>query len=97
MYTTGGLVFQNILGQDVMPRQNLFAHQDLFLYEYARYLLYRKLVTEGLLSPYATPFYPPTDITYRRTDEKDTNEQNVPVNKETIAEKLKINVNDITL
>ena len=97
MYTTGGLVFQNILGQDVMPRQNLFKQQDLFLYEYARYLLHKKLVTEGLLSPYADPFYPPTNMIQRKTERKDTNESNKHISKEMITEKLQKDINSITL
>ena len=78
MYTTGGLVFQNILGQNMMPCQNLFAYQDLFLYEYARYLLHKKLVTEGLLSLYAGPF-PHQRIRYKekRKEKIPTNQTNI--------------------
>ena len=67
MYNTGELVFQNILGQDVRPRHNLFVCEDLFLYKYARFLLHKRLVTEGLLSPYAHPFHPSMDMANRET------------------------------
>jgi hypothetical protein len=67
MYNTGGLVFQNISGQDVRPRHNLFVCEDLFLYEYVWFLLHKRLVTEDLLSLYANPFYPLTDMANRET------------------------------
>ena len=95
MYTIGGLFFPNILGPDMRLRYNLLSHEDLFLYEYGRFLLHKRLVMEGLLSPYASPFQPPTDMSHRT--EKDTNEPRNNINKETIATKLHRNTNDITL
>ena len=68
MYTTEDLFRPNVLGVDVRPRQDLDIHEDLFLYEYVRYMLYKRLVKEGLLSPYACPFYPPTEIENRKTE-----------------------------
>ena len=96
MYTTGGLVFPNILGQDVRPRQNSVAHEDLFLYEYARFLLHKRLVSEGILSPYACPFHIPMEIEQKET-EKETEKRNQKIDKTTIAERLNKNVQDITL
>ena len=95
MYTTGGLFFPNILGPDVRPRHNLLLYEDLFLYEYGRFLLHKRLVTEGLLSLYTSPFYPLTDMLHRT--EKDTNEPRNNIDKEIIATKLHRNTNDITL
>ena len=95
IYTIGRLFFPNVLGPDVRPRHNLLSHEDLFLYEYGRFLLHKRLVIEGLLSPYASLFYPPMDISYRT--EKDTNERRNNIDKETIATKLHRNINDITL
>ena len=97
MYTTEGLGFQNISGQDVRTRQNLFAHEQLFLYEYTRYLLHKQLVTEGLLSPYSNRYYPPTDTTQSTTEENDNNESNTRINKEAIAKRLQKNIDDIIL
>jgi len=83
------------LGPDVSLRYNLLPYEDLFLYEYGWFLLYKRLVTEDLLSPYASPFYLPTDTLHRT--EKDTNEPRNNIDKETIATKLHRNTNDITL
>ena len=68
MYTTGGLFFPNVLGPDVRPRHKLFTYEDSFLYEYGRFLLHKRLVSEGMLSPYANPFYLQTDMVYRTTE-----------------------------
>ena len=97
MYTTRGHGFQNSLGQDVRMRQNLFDHEQLFLYEYARYLLHKQLVTEGLLSPYSNRFYPPTETTHSITEENENNESNIKINKEAIAERLQKNIDIIIL
>ena len=78
------------------PRRNLLAHEELFLYEYARYLLHKQLVSEGLLSPYADPFQPPTDRLHRET-ERNNNEQRNNINKEIIAAKLNKETKDIFL
>ena len=77
------------------PCHNLSSYEDLFLYEYGRFLLHKRLVTEGLLSPYASPFYLPIDTSHRM--EKDINEPRNNIDKETIATKLHRNTNDITL
>ena len=92
MYTTEDLFRPNLLGRDVRPRQNLEKHEDLLLYEYARYILHKRLVKEGLLSPYACPFYPPMEIENRKT-ETYQNDQHVTeqINKSTIAPKLQVN------
>ena len=95
IYTTGGLLFTNVWGLDMRPRHNLLSYEDLFLYEYGWFLLHKRLVTEGLLSPYASPFYPPTDTSHRT--EKDTNEPRNNIDKETITTKLHRNTNNITL
>jgi len=98
MYTTEDLFRPNDLGVDVRPRQNLGTHEDLFLYEYARYILHKRLVKEGLLSPYACPFYPLTDIENRKT-ETYQNDQHVmeQINKSTIASKLQVNEERVKL
>ena len=96
MYTTRGVFFQNNLSQNVRPRRNLLAHEELFLYEYARYLLHEQLVSEGLLSPYADPFQPPTDRLHRET-ERNNNEQRNNIDKEIIAAKLNKETKDIFL
>ena len=99
MYNTGGLVFQNISGQDVRSRQNLHACEDLFLYEYARFLLHKRLVTEGLLSPYANPFYPLMDTANRETTNatEQTEKKQKEIDKNTIAGTLHKKAEDITL
>ena len=97
MYTTRGHGFQNRLGQDVRTCQNLFDHEQLFLYKYARYLLHRQLVTEGLLSPYSNQFYPPTDKTNSTMEKNKNNESNIKINKEAIAERLQKNTDVIIL
>jgi len=100
MYTTRGVFFHNNMGQDVTPRQNLSGIEDSFLYEYARYLLHRQLVSEGLLSPYAIPFYPSMDIKTAPM-EKDRKETRMDVDKnidkKNIAAKLQVDINTITL
>ena len=89
MYTTEDLFRPNFLGIDMRPRQNLDTHEDLFLYEYARYILHKRLVKEGLLSPYACPFHPPTDIENRKTETYQNNQHvTEQINKSTIASKL---------
>ena len=72
------------------PSHNLGMHEDLFLYEYGRYLLHKRLVAEGLLSPYANPFYPPTDMAYRETKSKieQTEMEKKDIDKHTIASTL---------
>ena len=91
MYTTEDLFRPNLLGRDVRPRQNLDIHEDLLLYEYARYILHKRLVKEGLLSPYACPFYLPTEIENRKT-ETYQNDQHVTeqINKPTIELKVQV-------
>ena len=96
MYTTGRLFFSNGLSPDVRPRQNLEIHEDLFLYEYARLLLHKRLVSEGMLSPYANPFHLPTDTVCRET-EKERDGTRTNIDKKTIAEKLNREPEDITL
>ena len=98
MYTTEDLFRPNVLGVDVRPRQELDIYEDLFLYEYARYMLHKRLVKEGLLSPYAVPFYPPTEIENRKT-EIYQNDQHVTeqINKSTIASKLQVNEERVKL
>ena len=78
-------------------RQNLFDHEQLFLYEYARYLLHKQLVTEGILSLYSNRFYPPTDTTHSTMEENENNESNIKINKEAIAERLQKNIDVIIL
>ena len=87
MYTTGGLFFPNFSRQEVKPHYNLVIREDLFLYEYARFLLHKRLVAKGLLSPYANPFYPPTDTVHRemKNDIKRTEMENKDIDKQTIA------------
>jgi len=63
MYTTPGPYFQNLLETDVRPHQNyLDMEEDIFLCEYAKTLVYKRQRSLGMLCPYATPFYPPTEI-----------------------------------
>ena len=62
-YTTRGQIFQQILGPDVKPRQNMLdEHEDFFLFTYAKMLLHKRLEYEWLLSPYTIPFYPITEM-----------------------------------
>ena len=50
--------FPNILGMDMRLRQNnLDMEEDLFLYEYAKTLVYKWQRSVGMLCSYATPFY----------------------------------------
>ena len=99
MYTTGGLFFPNFSGQEMKPRHNLVIHEDLFLYEYTRFLLHKRLVVEGLLSPYANPFYLPMDTVHRETtnDIEWTETEHKDIDKQTIASKLHKKAEDIKL
>jgi len=91
MYTTEDLFQPNVSGVDVRPRQNLDIHEDLFLYEYARYMLHKRLVKEGLLSPYAVPFYPPTEIENRKTEIYQNNQHvKEQSNKSTNVSKIQV-------
>ena len=68
MYPLPGLYFQNLLGTDVIPRQNVLEYEeDLFIHQYTNILLYKKQKWLGMLCPYAKLFYPLTAI---RTEEK---------------------------
>ena len=95
MYDTRGLWFPNFSSQDVRPRHKLEIHEDLFLYEYAKFLLHNRLVAEGLLSPYANPFYPPTDTVHRETNKNIAQMENI--DKQTIANTLQKKAEDIKL
>ena len=91
MYTTEDLFRPNVLGVDVRLRQNLDIHEDLFLYEYARYMLHKRLVKEGLLSPYAVPFYPPTEIENRKMEIYQNNQHiKEQSNKSTNVSKIQV-------
>ena len=96
MYVVGGRVFQNNLDQDVRPRYNLVEQEELFLYEYARFLLHRRFVTEGLLSRYDNAVYTETD-TICKTTEKRNNDKMQHIDKKIIAGKLQRNAKDIVL
>ena len=62
IHTPHGPILQSFSGSDMMPRQNnLGIHRELFLFEYAKMLLHCQLRDEGILSPYAKPFFPPTE------------------------------------
>ena len=62
IYTIGGQFFQQILGPDVRPCQNMLdEHENFFLFTYAKMLLHKRLGIEQLLSPYTIPFYPTTE------------------------------------
>ena len=84
MYTIGGLFFPNVLGLNVRPHHKLFTYKDSFLYEYGRFLLHKRLVSEGMLSPYANPFYPQTDMVYRIM-ERYNEKTKLNINKHDIA------------
>ena len=90
MYTIGGQFIQHISGTDGRPHQhNLAMHEDLYLYEYGRLLLHKQLVREGMLSPYANPFYLLTEVQIGITEKDIERKKNIkPINKETIASKL---------
>ena len=96
MYTKGGLFFPNVLGPDVRPRHKLFTYEDSFLYEYGRFLLHKRLVSEGMLSPYANPFYPQMDMVYRTT-ERHNEKTRLNIDKHDIAEQLNKDPQNITL
>ena len=90
VYTTGEEFLQNILETDGrLCQNNLVMYEELYLYKYRRLLLYKQLVREGMLSPYANPFYPLIEVEIG-TMEKDMERKKniVPINKETIASKL---------
>ena len=82
IYTPHGPYLQSISGSDVRPRQNILGvHRELFLFEYAKMLLHCQLRDEGLLSPYAEPFFPVTEsVTENNTDisGQDQNSQKEP-------------------
>ena len=81
MYNTRGLFLLNFSSQDVRLRHSLVIHEDLFLYEYGRFLLHKRLVAEGLLSPYTNPFYLPTDTVHRETNKEIARIENKKIDK----------------
>ena len=110
IHTPHGPILQSLSGSDVIPRQNILdIHKELFLFDYAKMLLHCQLRDEGMLSPYAGPFFPPTEsITDNKVDvsqeqnietEKNTNEIKTreTIDKEIIASALKRQKDTITL
>ena len=97
MYNTRGLFLPNFSSQDVRPCHNLAIYEDLFLYEYTRFLLHKRLVVEGLLSPYANPFYLLMDTVYRETNKEIARMENKKIDKQTIADTLQKKAEDIKL
>ena len=81
------------------PHQNsLEVHKELFIFNYAKMLLHKRLRIEGILSPYATPFYSVTETNQDATEIEVQKEwKTEKVDKEEIALKLQINVKDIQL
>ena len=96
MYTTGGLFFLNVLVPDETLRHKLFTYEDSFLYEYERFLLHKRLLSEGMLSLYANPFYLQMDMVYRTT-ERYNEKTKLNINKHDIAEQLNKDPQNITL
>jgi len=96
MYTTGGLFLPEGLGPDVTPRHKTIRGEESFLYEYARYLLHKRLTTEKLLSPYANYFYSPTYMTSATTEGN-----NVPtkinIDRDEIAKQLQKHPENVIL
>jgi len=84
------------LGPDERLRHKLFTYKDSFLYEYARFLLHKRLVSEGMLSPYANPFYPQMDMVYR-TMERYNEKTKLNIDKLDIAEQLNKDPQNIIL
>ena len=97
MYSIGEQFFHNILRSDIRPCQNnLEVHEDLFLFTYAKILLYKYLRIEGILSLYANPFYPATETKQDTTEiEVQKERKTKKVDKAEIASKLQVNVNNI--
>lgn len=87
MYTTGGLFLPDGSGPDVTTRQERIKGEDSFLYEYARYLLHKRLTTERLLSPYANYFYNPMYMPNTTTEDNNANTK-INIDRNEIAKKL---------
>ena len=90
MHTTGGRSYPNDLSLDVRPRHNLVDKKDLFLCEYGKFILHKKFVVEGMLSPCTSPFYTLTEIIYIETNNR--NKDAPPtITKSNITKKLQSN------
>ena len=70
MHTTGGRFYPNGLNLDVRPCHNLADEEDLFSHEHGKFILHKKFVAEGMLSPHASPFYTPTETMHRDTNNR---------------------------
>ena len=63
------------------------ASEETFLHEYARYLLCKRLRTEGMISLCANTFYPQTRITSKTTENDDVR-RNLNIDRNEIARQL---------
>ena len=98
MCDTRGLFVPNGLGEDERPRRTLLPHEELFICEYSRYLLHKGLTAEGILSPYGSKYYPPTDTKKIVTEENMQRETNLTqISKECIASRSNIKEEKIAL
>jgi len=99
MYASGEQIFQDFIGTDGRPRQKrLDEQEDLFLFTYAKMLLHRHLREERILSPYANPFYPITDINHIETEIRTERAQKrKDITKEDIASNLQVKIEAIKL
>ena len=99
MYTTGEEYFQYIFEMDMRPRQNnLDEQEDLFLFTYAKMLLHKRLRIERILSLYANPFYPITEISQIKMETETEKARNIKnIGKEELAKNLRVNIEDIKL
>ena len=97
MYTTGENFFPQILETDArLYQNNLDEHENLFLFTYARMLLYKRLRIERMLSPYANPFYPIMETSEIRMEIKTETARNTRnIDKPELASKLHVNIDDI--
>ena len=70
MYTTQGTIFFQNLGMEVIPHQNdTETNEDIFLFEYAKTLVYKRQKRLGMLSAYAELFNLKTEIQYNAMDD----------------------------
>ena len=96
MCTIGGQFYLKDLSLDARLHYNLADEEGLFLHKHRKFALHKKFIVEGALSPHASLFHTPTEITYR--DANVRNKDTWPtMAKSNNADKLQKIEDEITL
>ena len=80
-----------------MPRQNeTETNKDIFLFEYAKILVYKRQKRLGMLSTYAEPFYPTMDRQCNTIDINMTvnGEENIKINEDWKSKKTHLETSE---